>query len=60
MRTYKEYIDEISNTKYIQFEEGEKVGWIPLDSANADYQAYLRWLENPNADESVTVPPAAE
>lgn len=24
--------------------------WIPLDPANSDYQAYLRWLENPDAE----------
>ena len=25
---------------------------IPADPANSDYQAYLRWLENPDADEA--------
>lgn len=25
--------------------------WIPNDPANSDYQQYLRWLEDPNADE---------
>ena len=24
---------------------------IPKDTGNSDYQRYLRWLENPNADE---------
>lgn len=24
------------------------IAWIPLDERNSDYQAYLRWLENPN------------
>lgn len=24
---------------------------IPCDPANSDYQRYLRWLEDPNADE---------
>jgi len=24
---------------------------IPNDPANSDYQQYLRWLEDPNADE---------
>lgn len=28
---------------------------IPLDETNADYQRYLRWLENPDADESGTL-----
>ena len=26
--------------------------WIPKDESNTDYQSYLRWLENPNADET--------
>jgi hypothetical protein len=25
---------------------------IPADPANSDYQRYLRWLENPDADEA--------
>jgi len=29
--------------------------WIPTDPANSDYQRYLRWLENPDADESGTL-----
>jgi hypothetical protein len=28
---------------------------IPKDPANSDYQRYLRWLENPDADESGTL-----
>lgn len=27
------------------------VCFIPMNESNSDYQAYLRWLENPNADE---------
>ena len=34
-------------------EDGTK-SWIPLDESNSDYQRYLRWLENPDADESGT------
>jgi hypothetical protein len=29
-------------------EDGE-VTWIPFAEGNSDYQAYLRWLENPDA-----------
>jgi hypothetical protein len=29
-----------------------KEWWIPTDAANSDYQRYLRWLENPDADEA--------
>ena len=28
---------------------------IPADPANSDYQRYLRWLENPNAEEGGTL-----
>ena len=29
--------------------------WIPKDERNADYQRYLRWLENPDAEEGGTL-----
>ena len=29
--------------------------FIPTDPANSDYKRYLRWLENPDADESGTL-----
>jgi hypothetical protein len=29
----------------------EDGAWIPTDPANPDYQRYLAWLENPNAEE---------
>jgi hypothetical protein len=29
--------------------------WIPKDEANSDYQRYLRWLENPDAEEGGTL-----
>jgi hypothetical protein len=32
-----------------------KVYWIPKDPANSDYQRYLRWLENPDAEEGGTL-----
>jgi len=29
--------------------------WIPCDPANSDYQRYLRWLENPEAEQSTPI-----
>ena len=29
---------------------------IPTDPTNSDYQRYLRWLENPNAEELTIFP----
>ena len=29
--------------------------WIPQDESNSDYQRYLRWLENPDAEEGGTL-----
>ena len=32
--------------------EDGKIHWIPADESNSDYQRYLRWLENPEAEEA--------
>jgi len=29
--------------------------FIPKDDSNSDYQRYLRWLENPDAEEGGTL-----
>jgi predicted O-methyltransferase YrrM len=31
------------------------ISFIPIDPANSDYQRYLRWLENPDAEEGGTL-----
>jgi hypothetical protein len=31
------------------------ISHIPKDPANSDYQRYLRWLENPEAEENGTI-----
>jgi hypothetical protein len=51
MRTYTELTDELTGHKVIQFEEGDKIGWIPCDPANSDYQRYL----NPEAEQSTPI-----
>lgn len=45
----------IEDNGYIQLEKDGMLLVIPNDPANSDYQAYLRWLENPDADESGTL-----
>jgi len=46
MRTYTKVSIEFAGD-FIEFTEGDKIGWIPMDEANADYQAYLASLEAP-------------
>ena len=38
-------------------DEDGKVWFIPTDPANSDYQRYLRWLENPDAEEFAPIFP---
>lgn len=42
----------VINIKATFSEEPYRILMIPTDPANSDYQRYLRWLENPNADET--------
>ena len=44
MKTYKEIKDDVSGQTVIEFTEGDKIGWIPTDPANSDYQEYLASL----------------
>lgn len=32
--------------------EDGSISFIPKDETNSDYQAYLKWFENPNAQEA--------
>jgi len=56
MRTYTLLKDDISNTSYIQFTEGDVVGWIYPDPANPDYQRYLTYVANGNKEPASTLP----
>jgi hypothetical protein len=40
---------------YIEGVIGDTVMIIPKDPANSDYQAYLLWLEDPEAEENGTI-----
>lgn len=45
-------VEEIMGNKIIWFEKNGIRYSFSTDPANSDYQRYLRWLENPDADET--------
>ena len=51
MSTY-ELITDDNGTVIKRTDESGQIWFIPNDPANSDYQRYLRWLENPNAEEN--------
>lgn len=55
MNTYKEIENEFGGKYIEQISPDGVISFIPIDQANSDYQRYLRWLENPDADESGTL-----
>jgi hypothetical protein len=53
---YEEIVSPISGNKVISADlENGIVLSIPSDPANSDYQRYLRWLEDPTAEEGGTL-----
>lgn len=55
MTKYTEKISELG-WEYIKRDNADGTfSTIPKDPANSDYQAYLRWLENPDAEEGGTL-----
>ena len=54
MKNYKEITTPFGTT-IITLEENGVLLSIPCDPANSDYQRYLRWLENPDAEEGGTL-----
>jgi len=47
---------ESENQKFVKKTDSDgKTFWIPCDESNSDYQRYLRWLENPDAEENGTI-----
>lgn len=51
--TYEEIIDELTGKVCCLLRSDGAA--IPLDEGNSDYQRYLRWLENPDAEEGGTL-----
>ncbi len=54
MRNYVEVTSPMGNS-VIQYEENGVLYSIPKDPGNSDYQRYLRWLEDPTAEEIGTL-----
>ena len=49
-----EFIDEMKSVLKRTDEQGG-ISYIPTDPANGDYQRYLAWLENPEAEQSTPI-----
>ena len=50
-----ELIDDENGT-YVKKTDSNGIVWsVPINEGNSDYQAYLRWLENPEAEENGTI-----
>ena len=47
-------VDEENGIVIKSNEDGTKI-FIPLADGNSDYQRYLRWVENPDAEEGGTL-----
>ena len=55
MTNYEFVTDFFGDEILKRIDDNEQVWWIPLDPTNSDYQRYLRWLENPDAEENGTI-----
>lgn len=53
--SYEKITDDFGNEIIKRTDAEGAVAWIPAIDGNSDYQRYLRWLENPDADESETL-----
>jgi len=52
---YEEITDDLGSKVIKKTDAFGKEFWIPADEANSDYQRYLRWLEDPTAEEGGTL-----
>ena len=53
--TYTELITSLGDTCIKAEYDNGLVLLIPKNESNSDYQRYLRWLENPDAEENGTI-----
>jgi hypothetical protein len=51
--TNYELKEDLSGNNYVIMTTKEGIiSFVPTDPANSDYQLYLAWLENPEAEQS--------
>ena len=55
MIQYTEETNPFGETYIIKVDENGLESHIPLDPGNSDYQRYLAWLENPEAEQSTPI-----
>lgn len=41
--------------EYVEWNDNGIIRFIPINESNSDYQRYLRWLEDPTAEEGGTL-----
>ncbi len=51
MKKYEEFTNDLGHTSIIETKDDGTILVIPLNEANSDYARYLRWLENPEAEQ---------
>ncbi len=56
-REYKEVTNERGDVAIVYEENGYLISF-PKDETNSDYQRYLAWLENPEAEHFTPILPA--
>ena len=54
MTKYQLFTTEFG-TQMIRWDDSGVIRIIPVAEDNSDYQRYLRWLENPDAEEGGTL-----
>ena len=52
---YKKVTGKLGGELIVRTNLDGSESWIPMDESNSDYQRYLRWLENPDAEEGGTL-----
>jgi hypothetical protein len=57
---YEEVTTLLGGSMIKRIDPDGKEWWIPMDEANSDYQRYLAWLENPEAEQSTPIVTADE